>query len=120
MAPSAAGAIVTVSFPFSDLSRAKLRPAVVLAGAGRTDWVLCQITSNPYADALAVQLTNSSFSAGGLQITSYARSGKLFTASESLITSEVGTLKPDMFEQVLAAVIALLRPPVQPTSPITS
>ena len=29
------GAVVLVPFPFSDLSQAKLRPAVVLAHAGR-------------------------------------------------------------------------------------
>ena len=36
-----------VPFPFSDLSQAKLRPAVVLADAGRGDWILCQITEQP-------------------------------------------------------------------------
>jgi hypothetical protein len=46
----AKGAIVLVRFPFSDLSRTKLRPAVVLADAGRGDRVLCQVTSKPYGD----------------------------------------------------------------------
>lgn len=45
-------------FPFSDLSHAKLRPAIVLADAGRGDWILCQVTSNPYADTAAVILTD--------------------------------------------------------------
>jgi mRNA interferase MazF len=40
--------IVFVSFPFSDLSHAKLRPALVLANAQRNDWILCQITSKSY------------------------------------------------------------------------
>lgn len=40
--------IVFVSFPFSDLSDAKLRPALVLAYAQRNDWILCQITSKSY------------------------------------------------------------------------
>ncbi len=55
VAPSA-GAIVLVRFPFSDLSRSKLRPAVVLAEAGRDDWILCQITSKPYSDARSIQI----------------------------------------------------------------
>ncbi len=114
MVPSTAGAVVMVSFPFSNLSQTKLRPAVVLAGAGRGDWVLCQITSNPYADTRAVLLENSRFSTGSLRVASYARPGKLFTANESLITSEIGSLKADTFMQVLEAVINLLRPPVQP------
>ncbi len=34
---AAAGKVVLVRFPFSDLSESKLRPAIVLAGAGRGD-----------------------------------------------------------------------------------
>jgi len=42
----------------SDLSRTKLRPAVVLADVGRDDWILCQVTSKPYGDAGAIVLTS--------------------------------------------------------------
>ena len=110
MVPSSAGAVVMVPFHFSDLSQTKLRPAVVLAGAGRGDWVLCQITSNPYADTRAVLLTNTDFAAGSLRVTSYARPGKLFTANVSLIASEIGTLTPAAIERVLNAVVGLLQP----------
>lgn len=110
MVPSSAGAVVMVPFPFSDLSRTKLRPAVVLANAGRGDWVLCQITSNPYADLRAVQLGSADFAIGSLQVTSYARPGKLFTANISLIASEIGTLAPAAIERVLQAVVGLLHP----------
>ena len=48
------GVVVLVRFPFSDLSSSKLRPAVVLAHAGGVDWILCQVTSNPYGDSTAV------------------------------------------------------------------
>ena len=112
MVPSSAGAVVMVPFPFSDLSRTKLRPAVVLADAGRGDWVLCQITSNPYADPHAVQLDVSDFAVGSLQVTSYARPGKLFTANSSLIASEIGTLSTTAFERVLQAIIALIQPAI--------
>jgi len=60
----AAGAVVLVPFPFSNLAQSKLRPAVVLADAGRGDWILCQITSNPYGDARAIELAEASFSSG--------------------------------------------------------
>ena len=50
MVTPSAGVVVTVQFPFSDLSQSKLRPAVILADAGRGDWILCQVTSNAYAD----------------------------------------------------------------------
>jgi mRNA interferase MazF len=81
-------AVVLVRFPFSDLSRTKLRPAVVLADAGRGDRVLCQVTSKPYGDSAAVVLDDAAFASGSLRVTSYARPGKLFTASSDLITGE--------------------------------
>lgn len=112
MVPSSVGAVVMVAFPFSDLSQTKLRPAVVLAGAGRGDWVLCQITSNSYADTRAVLLEDPDFAAGSLRLTSYARPGKLFTANVSLIASQVGTLTPLAFGRVLGAVVNLLQPTI--------
>ena len=93
MVTPATGSVVLVPFPFSDLSETKLRPALVLAGAGRGDWILCQITSNPYGDANAVELRGDSFQTGSLRVVSYARPGKLFTANCSLILAEVGKLK---------------------------
>ncbi|MGI9188716.1 MAG: hypothetical protein ACR2F9_01120 [Longimicrobiaceae bacterium] len=53
MGALAAGSVVLVPFPFSDLSQFKLRPAAVLAEAGRGDYLLCQVTSNLYADPRA-------------------------------------------------------------------
>ena len=109
MAAPAAGAVVLVRFPFSDLSSTKLRPAVVLAEAGRGDAVLCQVTSRAYADAQAVELRDESFATGGLRRVSYMRPGKLFTANESLIVREVGRLKAEAHRDVVDAVVGLLR-----------
>jgi mRNA interferase MazF len=104
-----AGAVVLVPFPFSDLSQTKLRPALVLAKAGRGDWILCQITSNPYGDASALELGDRSFQTGSLRVVSYARPGKLFTANDSLILAQVGRLKPEALMRVIEAVIGILR-----------
>jgi mRNA interferase MazF len=105
----AAGAIVLVRFPFSDLSQTKLRPAVVLADAGRGDRVLCQVTSKPYGDSLAIALEQTAFVSGSLRLTSYARPGKLFIASRDLITAEVAVLKPATLKRIIEAVVDLLR-----------
>ncbi len=101
--------IVLVRFPFSDLTQAKLRPAVVLANAGRGDWILCQVTSKPYGDAQAITLDAASFAAGSLRVTSHARPGKLFTANHSLMMSQIGTLKPEPFGQVIGAIVKILQ-----------
>ena len=109
MGTLAAGTVVTVSFPFSDLSQSKLRPAVVLAGIGRDDWILCQITSNPYSDPKAVIITDDNFATGSLQKTSFARPGKLFTTNRQLIVTDLGVLKKEAFEKIVNAVIAILK-----------
>ena len=101
--------VILLPFPFSDLTANKLRPALVLAEAGKGDWVPCQITSNAYSDPDAVTLADADFSAGGLQRLSYARVGKLFTAHESLFQRAVGALNPDRHAQVVQVIVALLR-----------
>lgn len=100
-----AAAIALVPFPFSDLSKAKLRPALVLANAGRGDWVLCQITSNRYSDTNAIELQEKDFLVGSLHVVSYVRPAKLFTANNRLMVTEVGTLKPEKFKEIIAAVV---------------
>jgi hypothetical protein len=45
---------------------------------------------------------------------SYARPGKLFTASQTLMVRKIGTLKADALKQIVDAVIALLRRGVKP------
>ncbi|MDO8413741.1 MAG: type II toxin-antitoxin system PemK/MazF family toxin [Gallionellaceae bacterium] len=109
MGAFAAGQVIVVPFPFSDLSAQKYRPALILADAARGDWVLCQITSNPFSDTDAIELNENAFSQGGLQRTSYARPGKLFTANDSLFVAQVGILRVAIFQQVRDAVVAMLR-----------
>jgi mRNA interferase MazF len=110
MVSPAVGSVVLVTFPFSDLSASKLRPAVVLASVARDDWILCQITSNAYSDARAVEVADSDFASGGLARTSYARPGKLFSANTSIMNRVVGALAPQKQKAVVDAVIAVLRP----------
>lgn len=109
MVAPAAGVIVLVRFPFSDLSQTKLRPAVVLADAGHGDRILCQVTSKPYGDARAIKLEDANFASGSLRVTSYARPAKLFTANRDLIVAQVATLNQESFTQIIDAVVKLFR-----------
>ena len=104
------GTVVLVTFPFSDLSANKLRPAIVLATVDRDDWILCQVTSSVYSDPRAVEIADSDFASGSLARTSYARPGKLFSANTSIMRRVVGSLKREKQAAVVDAVIAILRP----------
>jgi len=107
--PSAAGEVVLVRFPFSDLSQSKVRPALVLAAAGRGDLILCQITSSPYGDARAVSLSDDDFESGGLRMDSFSRPTKLFTASSALVVGHAGVLRPAALRRVIDSAVSLLR-----------
>ena len=103
------GVVVLVRFPFSDLSSSKLRPALVVASAGPMDWILCQITSNPYSDPAAVALTVGSFAEGGLPRESFVRPAKLFTASESIIVRSIGPLTAHAHRTVVEAIVSVFK-----------
>ncbi|WP_295622555.1 MazF family transcriptional regulator [uncultured Lamprocystis sp.] len=108
MGAFAAGQVVVLPFPFSDLTRNKFRPALLLADVGRGDWIACQITSNAFADTRAIAISQADFVSGGLQRQSYARPGKLFTANETLFFDFAGELQPQVLRHVRHAVVRLM------------
>ena len=81
----------------------------MLADAGRGDWILCQVTSNQYADARAVELRDGDFEHGGLQLVSYARPAKLFTAHRSLVVSQAGELRVESLKRITDRVVAIFQ-----------
>jgi mRNA interferase MazF len=58
---------------------------------------------------MVVVLDGSAFASGSLRVTSYARPGKLFTASSDLITDRVGLLTNEVRTRIVDAVVALIR-----------
>jgi len=84
-----------------------LRPAIVLASAGKGDWILCQITSKRYADPKTIEISKDDFKTGSLRTTSFVRFAKLFTANESLIVSQIGELKQEKFSSIVKSITRL-------------
>lgn len=109
MVAPAVGGVVLVPFPFSDLSASKLRPALVVAPSGSGDWICAQITSNPYSDGNATEITDADFRTGSLHRVSYVRPGKLFTANEVIFHRHVGLLHGSRLKKVQADIIQLIQ-----------
>ena len=84
------GEIVAIGFPFSDLSGAKVRPALVVSTLPGNDVILCQITSRFRADRLSVPIDQSFFSWGSLPVARLVRCGKIFTADAKIIQKKLG------------------------------
>ncbi len=109
MGTFAVGQVVIITFPFSDLSSTKTRPALILASAERNDWLCLQITSRAYSDSAAIELNDEDFSTGSLQRRSFIRPGKLFTAHESLFKRCAGQISETKLREVRTAVITLIQ-----------
>ncbi|MFH1210996.1 MAG: type II toxin-antitoxin system PemK/MazF family toxin [archaeon] len=100
METPAKGNIVLIPFPFSDLSSVKNRPCLVVAKLKGEDVILCQITSIAREDKDAIAVTDKDFKKGKLNITSYVRPTKIFTADTSIIISKVGELQDRKIREV--------------------
>ena len=102
------GDVVIISFPFSDMSGSKKRPAFVVADLPGNDIILCQITSKSKSDHLSLPLITDDFVSGGLPINSFLRPNKIFTADKNLILSTAGHLSEDKIRDAVNAVIAII------------
>jgi len=103
------GDVVVVPFPFSDLTGAKRRPALVLAAPGGDDMILCQITSQPVRDQHAIGLSQADFESGSLKRESNARPNRLFTCDRRLILYRAGMLQDSKTREVIDSVVEILR-----------
>lgn len=56
-----------------------------------------------------MDLTDGDFERGSLQLISYARPAKLFTAHESLFLSEVGVLASASLNKITAEVVSIIQ-----------
>jgi len=109
MARFVKGDIVVVPFPFSDLTQAKRRPALVLAELDGDDRILCQITSQHVRDRYAIELDDSDFETGTLRQKSNIRPSRMFTSDIRIILYRVGQLKPDKVVKIIEKVVDILR-----------
>ena len=86
MAKFIKGDVVVIPFPFSDLTQAKRRPAVVITALGGDDVILCQITSQTIKDNYALSLDDKDFETGSLKQPSNVRPNRIFTIDGYSIT----------------------------------
>ncbi|MFT4250245.1 MAG: type II toxin-antitoxin system PemK/MazF family toxin [Candidatus Woesearchaeota archaeon] len=100
--------IVLVTFPFSDLSNTKLRPAVIIASPGGQNQVLCQITTkqrsiNTYEVPLLKKHTS-----GDIRFDSNIYVDMIFTLHQDLITKKIGAITNTKTRQLLQEKIQAL------------
>ncbi len=101
--------MVVLPFPFSDLTQAKRRPAIIIAELEGDDRILCQITSQHSDDAYSIQINDIDFDEGSLRRVSNVRPNRIFTADSRIILYRAGHLKADKVQSIIESVIKILR-----------
>ena len=99
------GDVVLVSFPFTDLTATKQRPALVVSpdSVNRAqDVILAAITSHLTEDEHNIALAETDFLHGKLPKKSGVRLTKMFTMHSMLIRKKIGALKPAKMDEVLS------------------
>jgi mRNA interferase MazF len=109
MAKFVKGDVVVVPFPFSNLSQAKRRPALVIVDLEGDDIILCQITSQLNKDNYSIIVNEKDFKEGNLKQISNIRPNRIFTADTSIILYKVGNLKGRMIDRVIDKIIEIVR-----------
>ena len=102
--------IVLMSFPYSDLTGAKLRPALILSNSliNRTDdRICCLITSNPTKEGIIVEKTD--FYSGRLPFKSWVKPHRIFTINQKIIKKKLCTMSEKFHERVLVELNNFLR-----------
>jgi mRNA interferase MazF len=108
------GDIVLVKFPFTDLSQAKPRPAVILwVNPTGDDITLCAITSQN-VDQLSLEdipllPTDPEFSGTGLRVPSKIRTTRIATLTKQLAIRKFGNLGTQQMRVLNEKLIEMLR-----------
>lgn len=102
------GDIVVVPFPFSNLTNAKRRPALIITDLAGNDVILCQITGKNITDSYSITITENDFTSGSLSQISNIRPNKLFMADSQIIIYKIGQLKPEKMQEVTNTIILIL------------
>jgi len=97
------GKIVLIPFPFTDLTVAKLRPALVIY-EGEEDVVVASISSKiPFVPSeidVLITKNDANFSKTGLKVDSVLKLDKIATVLKSLIVGELGELTEELQQEV--------------------
>ncbi len=100
------GDIVLISYPFTNLSSTKVRPALVVSSSEFNDLnkeAVCVFITSQYYDTpfdLQISQSNSRFEMTGLHQRSTVRVGKIATLHLNLVKRYLGSMPPTLMEEV--------------------
>ena len=94
------GDVVVLEFPYTDLSKTKKRPSLIVANLKGDNLILCQITGQPRPDPDLINLKKEDFQNDGLQRDSFVMPSFVFTIHRSKIDYSAGKIKQEKIKEV--------------------
>jgi len=96
--------IVLLPFPFSDLERTRVRPALVVSNDNLNkkseDCIMVPLTTVIKDEPYSVIINQEDLSSGKLLKSSRIRADKIFSVKKDLITMKIGVINNNVFEKV--------------------
>jgi mRNA interferase MazF len=88
--------VILVRYPFSDLSNAKVRPAIVVSTSHVSQDILIVPLTSKTSSLLSGEFVLANWQAAGLNVSTAVKRG-IYTVKETLIIKTIGQLqKPDI------------------------
>ncbi len=94
--------IILIPFPYSDLSLAKKRPALIISNEkinNTEDRICCLVTSKFHKDDLAIN--ENSFEQGKLPFKSFIKPHRIFTIHEGIIIKKLCRINNNLHDRVI-------------------
>ena len=100
------GQIALTPFPYTDLSRTKLRPVLLIRPLATEygDWLVCMVSSQlHHQDATLderIQTTDADFVSSGLKVDSLLRLSRLAVLDGALLKGAIGEIAPERLQRI--------------------
>lgn len=97
--------IVLIPFPYSDLSGAKQRPALIISNEtlnSSEDRICCLVTSNLPENGVLIKKEN--FDEGSLPFKSWVKPHRIFTINQKIIRKKLCKINNNLHTQVIEVI----------------
>lgn len=106
--------VLLTKFPFSDLTRFKVRPVLVLSSDAYnrrfSDLVVCAITSSPRRQPYAAKVGSHDLEEGVLKVESQLRADTITSLEQQIVPKSIGRLRKEAYRRVVGRIQTLIHP----------
>lgn len=96
--------LVLLSYPFSDMERTKVRPALVVSNNSFNkkgdDCIMVPLTTIIKDEPYSILIDQQDLNSGNLLKPSRARADKLFSVEKNLVIMKIGVINDKTFEKI--------------------